>query len=184
MPTNSYMLLKEEIKRGNYVIDITKYEKEIIYNLRKMTLQEIADIPDVTEGLENAIKNAANSCNNVTDLINIIKSKRYTQTRIQRILIYALLGINKKSMINSKKIVPYTRVLGVNEKGKELLSEICNINPKINMITSVKKFEDMNKNKNLAEMLKTDIFASNVYTLGYEYESWANLDYTNKLIIV
>jgi cytidyltransferase-like protein len=184
MPTNSYMLLKEEIKRGNYVIDITKYEREIIYNLRKMTLEEIADIPDVTEGLENAIKNAANSCNNIADLINIIKSKRYTQTRIQRILIYVLLGINKKCMINSKKIVPYTRVLGVNERGKELLSEICTINPRINIITSVKKFEDMNKNKNLAEMLKTDIFASNVYTLGYEYESWANLDYTNKLIIV
>lgn len=184
MPTNSYMLLKEEIKRGNIVIDIVKFEKEILYNLRKMTIKEIADLPDVTEGLEYAIKNAANSCNNILDLINIIKSKRYTQTRIQRILLYVLLGITKKDMANAKKMVPYTRILGFNKKGRELLTDICNYNPKINMVTSVKKFMDTNMNKNLREMLEKDIFATNVYTLGYEYDSWANLDYTNKMIII
>jgi len=184
MPTSSYMLLKEEVKRGNIVIDIVKFEKEILYNLRKMSIKEIGELQDVTEGLEYTIKNAANSCNNIIDLINIIKSKRYTQTRIQRILLYALLGITKKDVQNSKKIIPYTRVLGFNKKGREMLSDICNINRKINIITSVKKFEDVNINKNLKEMLEKDIFATNVYTLGYEYNSYANLDYTSKLIII
>ena len=32
------------------------------------------------------------------------------------------------------------------------------------------------------EMLQTDIYATNIYTLGYEKDSWANLDYTNKII--
>lgn len=64
-----------------------------------------------------------------------------------------------------------------------LISEIANRNPKINMITSVKKFVDQNKNKQLAEMLDIDIFATDVYTLGYEYESKANLDFTNNMII-
>lgn len=149
-----------------------------------MHVQEIADLPDVAEGLENNIKNAANSCNNVKDLINIIKSKRYTQTRIQRILLYSLLGITKKDMANAKKITPYVRVLGFNDKGREMLSDICHINPKIQMVTSVKKFTDENTNKVLKEMLEKDIFATNVYTLGYAYDSWSNLDYTNKLIIV
>ena len=184
MPTSSYMLLKEEIKKGNIVIDIVKFEKEILYNLRKMSVEEIAELQDVTEGLEHTIKNAANSCNNIIDLINIIKSKRYTQTRIQRILLYALLGITKKDVQNSKKIMPYTRVLGFNKKGRALLSEVCNANHKINVITAVKKFEDININKTIKEMLEKDIFATNVYTLGYEYDSYANLDYTNKLIIV
>lgn len=184
MPRNSYMLLKEEIKNGNYVIDLVKYEKEIIYNLRKMTIKEISEIPDVTEGLENLIKNAADSCNNLIDLVNIIKSKRYTQTRIQRILLCALLGITKKDVQNSKKVVPYARVLGFNARGREMLSDICNINPKIQMITSVKKYKEQNTNKTLAEMLEKDIFATNVYTLGYEYDSYSNLDYTNKLITI
>ena len=183
MPRNAYMLLSEEIKRGRTVIDLSKFEKEIIYNLRTMSLQEIADLPDVSEGLENLIKEAANSCNNLTDLINIIKSKRYTQSRIQRILVYALLKINKRDMQNSKKQVPYARVLGVSRKGKELLSFMCNSNPKNNIITSPKKFLEESSNKNLKEILEIDIKASNIYTLGYEYDSWANLDYTNKLIV-
>lgn len=184
VPKNSYALLQEEIKRGNIVMGLESFEKEILYTLRKMTIKEIQNLPDVTEGLENNIKNAANSCNNLQDLMNIIKSKRYTQTRIQRILLYSLLGITKKDMEIARKITPYTRVLGFNEKGKEMLSDICHINPKINIVTSVKKFMDNSSNKNLKEMLEKDIFASNVYTLGYAYDSWANLDYTNKLIVL
>ncbi len=184
VPMSSYMLLKEKIEKGNYVIDIIKFEKEILYNLRKMTVKQIAELPDVTEGLEYAIKNAANSCNSLLELVNIIKSKRYTQTRIQRILVYALLGITKKDMVNARKVIPYARVLGFNKNGREMLSDICSINPRINMITSVKKYEDQNINKVLREMLEKDIFATNVYTLGYEDDSWANLDYTNKLVIV
>lgn len=184
VPTSSYMLLKEEIRKGSFVLDILKFEKEILYNLRKMTVSEIAQLPDVTEGLEHVIKNAANSCNSILDLMDIVKSKRYTQTRIQRILLYALLGITKKDMANARKVTPYVRVLGFNKNGREMLSEICKENRRINMITSVKKFEELNLNKTLKEMLDKDIFATNVYTLGYEYNSAANLDYTNKMVIV
>ena len=142
------------------------------------------DMVDVNElALELAKKNAANNNNNLPDLINSIKSKRYTQTRIQRILIYALLGINKRIMDTSKKVMPYVRVLGFNQNGKKLLSEIAMRNPKINMVTSVKKYINQNRNKQLAEMLDIDILATNVYTLGYEYESKANLDFTNNMII-
>lgn len=183
VPNSTYQILGQQAKRGELILGLKKYEKEIIYTLRKMTITEIADLPDVSEGLENAIKDAANNYNNLSDLISSIKSKRYTQTRIQRILIYALLGINKKMMDTSKKVVPYVRVLGFNQNGKKLLSEITMRNPKINMITSVKKYIDQNKNKQLAEMLDLDIFATDVYTLGYDYESKANLDFTNNMII-
>ena len=183
VPRSTYQILGQQANNGRMILSLEKYQKEIIYALRKMTVEEIAELPDVSEGLENSIKNAANNCNNLTELINGIKSKRYTQTRIQRILIYALLGINKKMMENSKKIIPYTRILGFNSKGKMLISEIMNKNPKINMITSVKKYIDQNKNKQLAEMLNVDIFATDVYTLGYDYDSKANLDFTNNMII-
>ena len=182
MPKSSYIILGEELKKGHYVIDLSKFEKEIIYTLRKMTIEEIKNLPDVTEGLESSIKNAADSCNTLEELINIIKSKRFTQTRIQRILLYALLGIDKKQMNTSRKIDPYIRILGFNNKGKELISQIAKINPKLNIITSVKKYMDTTNNKNLKEMLERDIFATDIYTLGYEMDSWSNLDYTNKII--
>ena len=184
IPKTSYKILGEELKQGHYVLDLFKFEKEILYQLRKMTVEEIKKLPDVSEGLENSIKNAADSCNSLNELINIVKSKRFTQTRIMRILLYTLLEIDKKQMETSRKIIPYTRVLGMNEKGKQLISEITKANPKINIVTSVKKYMDDNNNKNLKEMLQKDIFATNVYTLGYEKDSWANLDYTNKIIIL
>ena len=98
VPENTFSTLLENIKVGHVVPDLSTFEKQIIYNLRKMSLQEIAELPDVSEGLENAIKNAANSCNSVVEFLNIIKSKRYTNTRLQRILLYALLGITKKDI--------------------------------------------------------------------------------------
>ena len=184
MPRAAYQLLREEMKRGNIVLDLGKYESIILYNLRKMSVKEIAEIPDVSEGLEYSIKEAASSCNNIRDLVNMVKSKRHTQTRIQRILVYALLGIDRKTMEMSRKMTPYLRVLGFNDKGKELLSEIVRRNPKIQLITSVKKFMDTNPNKQTRRMLEIDLFATDTYTLGYEYESKANLDYTNKLIVI
>ena len=51
------------------------------------------------------------------------------------------------------------------------------------MVTSVKKFIEKNNNKQLVEMLNEDIFATDIYTLGYEYESKAKLDFTNNMII-
>lgn len=147
IPRSSYTIIGQESRKGGMVLSLAKYEKEIIYALRKMTVEEIADLPDVSEGLQFAIKNAANEANNLKDLISNIKSKRYTQTRIQRILLYALLGIDKKLMENSRKVVPYVRVLGFTQKGKSLLSEISRRNPKLNIITSLKKYMNQNQNK-------------------------------------
>ena len=182
VPENTFSTLLESIKVGHVVPDLSVFEKQIIYNLRKMSIQEIAELPDVSEGLENAIKNAANSCNSVVEFLNIVKSKRYTNTRLQRILLYALLGITKKDMDLSKKAIPYIRVLGFNTKGKYLMSEIAKANPKLEIITSVKKYMDTSNNKSSKYLLEKDIWATNVYTIGYEYDSWNNLDYTHKLI--
>lgn len=178
----TYTILEEEIKKGHFITDMSPFENIIIYNLRSMSLEQIANLPDVSEGLEHAIKKAANSCNTIDEFINIVSSKRYTQTRIRRILLYSLLKITKKDIELSKKITPYVRVLAFNETGKHLLSKISKANPRLSIITSVKKFKDINLNKSLQTMLNKDIYATNVYTLGYRCDSWSNLDYTKKVI--
>lgn len=181
VPEETFSIMEEKIKRGQIVNGLVTFEKEILYKLRTMSVEQIANLPDVSEGLENAIKNAANSCNNIADLISLIKSKRYTQTRIQRILLYALLDITKQDMQNSRKGVPYIRVLGMTENGKRLLSEIVS-SKKLNIITSPKKFMDNCNNKIAKSLFAKDIFATNIYTLGYEYESLSNLDYTTPVV--
>lgn len=182
VPYETYELLDEQIKSNKIIPDLSVFEKEIIYTLRKLTLQEIAELPDVSEGLENKIKAAANNFNNLKDLIDNIKSKRYTQSRIQRILLYALLNISEKDINMSRKTNPYIRVLGFNKHGKKIVSAIAKANPKLNIIVSVKKFMEASNNTSLKNMLSKDIFATNVYTLGYKSEPVANLDYTHKVV--
>lgn len=184
VPFETYELLDECLENGKVIPDLSVFEKEIIYILRRMTLSEIANLPDVSEGLENRIKLAVNTVNNLEDLISNIKTKRYTQSRIQRILLYALLNISQKDINASKRLTPYIRVLGFNKHGKRIISAIAAANPKLKIIVSVKKFMENCNDNALRNMISKDIFASNVYTLGYKKDPIANLDYTHKVIEV
>ena len=182
MPENSYNILIENFESGHIVTDISGFEKEIIYSLRQMSTQDISKLADVKEGLEYKIKDAANSCNNLDTFFDIVKSKRFTHTRLQRILLYSLLNITKEDMLLSKKITPYIHVLGLNSNGRNLLSQISKTNPELRIITSVKKFENTCTDLNLKHILEKDILATNIYTLAYTKNSFANLDYTTHLI--
>lgn len=180
VPSMTFSTLLNNLREGTYVLDLTAYSSEIIYKLRSMSIKDISNLPDVSEGLENLIKEVSNKTNNLIELINGIKSKRYTQTRIQRILLYALLGITKKDMEISKKIIPYVRVLGCSESGKMLLSQI---DTKAKVITSLKKFENINKNRRITRLLEIDKRATDIYTLAYKRNSCAGLDYKKGLIL-
>jgi len=182
MPENSYTMLMENFKNGHFVPDISCFEKEIFYRLRQMSTQDIANLAEVNEGLEYKIKTAANSCNNLNTFFDIVKSKRFTRTRLQRILLYSLLNITKEDMLLSKNASPYIHVLGFNTNGQNLLSQISKANPKLKIITSVKKFENTCTDLSLKNILEKDILATNIYTLAYTKDSFANLDYTTHLI--
>ena len=157
-----------------------------------MSIEDLQNVPDVTEGLENNLKKYANATNDLGELLELLKSKRYTYTRLERVLTAILLGITKEDVINSKKQIPYVRVLGFNENGKNLLSEISKPSKnkfkskhKLKVITSLKQFEEENNLNSFKErMLKIDKRATDIYTLAYPKDSKGNLDYTTKIIKV
>ena len=182
IPYETYELLDKEKSDGKMITSLKIFEKEIIYSLRKMSVQDIANLPDVSEGLENRIKLAVNNCNNLEELISNIKSKQFRQTRIQRILLYALLGISQRDMSMSRRVNPYIRVLGFNKHGKKIISAIAKQNPRVHVVISVKNFLENTMDYRLSNMLSKDILATNIYTLGYQNESVANLDYTHKVV--
>ena len=184
MPETAYQILLSCIQNENYVLNLDAYEKIILYKLRTMSLEQIRNIPDISEGLEFVLKNAVNKCNSLSSVLERCKSKRFTYARLQRILLYVLLNITVESMNLSKNILPYVRILGMNSKGKKLLSEIRKISPDLPVITSIKDFEVKNKNSDLQKILDIDKRATDIYTLGYQNNSsYSNLDYTQKLII-
>ena len=213
MPKKSYDIIKENIEKGNCIQGLKCFEDMIFYKLRGMQINEIKELPDVCEGLENVIKKASNETNSLEDLINKCKSKRYTRTRIQRILIYALLGITRQDMEMSENVNPYIRVLAVNKNGRELLSiinktivnkanintntDINNINinkpndntdnkiniKETNIITSLKKFESTNEDKALKRMMEIDKLATDIYTIKQRSGYIGGLDYTMPIFL-
>ena len=182
MPQSSYEILMEALRSGEFVTGLQDFEKQIIFLLRCMPIEDIANLPSVSEGLENALKEAACNCNTLEELINKVKSKRFTRTRIQRILLYALLGYTKEDMNFIQDNVPYIRVLGFTEAGKSLLSTISKSNKRLKIITSMRHFTDRCKNKKVLNLLQKDIKSTDIYSLAYRKNSKAHLDYTKKLI--
>lgn len=182
IPKQCSSFLLEKINNAEVITSLSTYEKQIIYKLRNMNIAEISNLPDVSEGLEYSIKTASNSCNTLPSLINKLKSKRYTQTRIQRILLYALLNITKQDIENSKNFSPYLRVLGCNENGKLLLSKISKSNPDLNIITSTKKFIDNCNDILNNKFLNLDINSTNIYSLGYNFDIKGQLDFVTKIV--
>lgn len=177
--------MEEQQNLGHIIPNLSVFEKQIIYTLRKMSIQEIASLPDVSEGLEYRIKEAANVSTTLEGLLSYIKTKRYTHTRIQRILLHSLLGITNKDVNASRRVHPYIRVLGFNKHGKRIISAIAANNPNIKIIVSVKKFMENYSSGTLRNMLSKDILATNIYSLGFpSNDGIANLDYTKKVIEV
>lgn len=101
------------------VVDYDKYSTAALYKLHTTNDLELKKIFDVSEGMENRILSCLKNANTVDELYDLAKTKRYTHSRIRRIILSAVLDI-KKSDVNSKP--KYIRVLGFNEQGRKLLS--------------------------------------------------------------
>lgn len=173
MPENALSLL------GNTVF-LEQFNGLILFSLRKLSIEEIKNLPDVTEGLENRIYSALLTSPDVKTLIDKIKTKRYPLTRIKRILISALLSLSKETLkeFDDNGGPQYIRILACTEKGRELIPTIIN-NSKLPVITSISKFLP-HANNLQKEMLDKDILATNIYTLATT-DKMMNLDYTRRL---
>ena len=176
VPKYTYERLLELKNQGTYVSSINDFSDIVIYKIRTMTKEEISKIADVNEGLENSIKLASTTCKTIDEIIEKVSTKRYTKTRISRILTYILLDITKSEMEQSKNANQYIRVLGINKKCEGILKTINNDK----LITSLKKFEENNGEN---QLLNIDKKATEIYTIKYQKSVQANLDYTSKFII-
>jgi hypothetical protein len=94
------------------------FDNALLFALRRNGREYIHKLHEVSEGLENRIFAAAQNCTSRESLIAQIKTKRYTYTRISRILLYALLGVTRDAVRRHNAApVCCIRVLGVREPG-------------------------------------------------------------------
>ena len=99
-------------------------EKAILYRLRTMTEVEFEALPYGSEGLWRKFMHACRSQRTLEDIIAATKSKRYTRTRIDRMVMCAYLGITEEML---RVPAPYTRVLALNDAGRTVLKNARNV---------------------------------------------------------
>ena len=123
---------------------------------------------DISEGIENKIFKAALVAKDYEDLLNLIKSKRYTMTRIKRCLNNILLGITKDDMELAKGIntIPYVRILAFNSKGREIIREIKK-SSEIKIINKFSEVEHFMDDKNFKFLIENDIKCTDIYNTIY-----------------
>ncbi len=99
---------------------MSRLEGAILYSLRMADKGKLSRLPEVGEGLENRIYSAVRNGKSLEEIIDAIKSKRYTRSRICRIIMYAFLGITKSDMPDKPE---YIKILGFNSRGREILKK-------------------------------------------------------------
>ncbi|MEG1527796.1 MAG: nucleotidyltransferase family protein [Clostridia bacterium] len=140
----------------DYKKQIRSDYEQLIYaylnTLNADSLKSISRIEGVTEGLENRIlANCAKG--NYSLMVEAIKTKRYTLTKLQRIFLAILLGKTKNLLTRAKKIRPYTRVLAINKDKLNLLSYLAKC--KISLVPDISKEQNC--------LYELDLKASNIY---------------------
>ena len=108
------------IFEGAEIHTLAAGERAILAKLRTMTDKEFEALPYGSEGLWRKFMHACRSKATLEEIIAATKSKRYTRTRLDRMMMCAFLGLTEDDM---KTPAPYPRVLAFNDRGRAVLKE-------------------------------------------------------------
>jgi predicted nucleotidyltransferase len=163
LPNFSLDIIEREISLKKGPVFFKDFEDILLYILRRTPTKDLVSFFDVEEGLENRIKKASLISSSLEQLVSTIKSKRYPETKINRILTHILINI-RKDLVSSRKPL-YFRVLGISSKGAEILKQIKHRSslPILSRASDCKALTGSAK-----QMLNTDLLASDVYSLAYK----------------
>lgn len=94
-------------------------QRAVLARLRTMTEAEFEALPYGSEGLWRKLMHASREKANLEEILTAVKSKRYTRSRLDRMVMCAFLGITRETMAME---IPYTRILGFSDRGRQLLN--------------------------------------------------------------
>jgi predicted nucleotidyltransferase len=118
VPAKAAEIYAEAEKNGLMPADPTKLELAILSHLRRLRPEDLAVLPDISEGLEHRLFAAIRESSTLNELERRLKTKRYTMARVRRLVLSAFLGITAQ---DHETLPPYIRALGFTEKGRALL---------------------------------------------------------------
>jgi predicted nucleotidyltransferase len=94
-------------------------EKAILARLRTMTDAEFEALPYGSEGLWRKLMHESRRQTTLEEILTAVKSKRYTRSRLDRMVMCAFLGLRAADLETPP---PYVRILAFSDPGRAILS--------------------------------------------------------------
>lgn len=155
LPEESISTLKRYKEEAGIWHNPELYFPLLYYRVTTMSESELADIFGVDEGIEHRIKKYAERAESMYDWIHLIKTKRYTWTRIQRMFIHILTNTKKQHMEQMlKEPVPSLRIIGFTKTGQAYLKQ---------QRKELEQKVTFSLHRNMNRMLSTDERAAKAY---------------------
>ncbi|HWQ30099.1 MAG TPA: nucleotidyltransferase, partial [Negativicutes bacterium] len=166
MPSNCVAAVEENINKGRQPIYMNNFSDLLLYRLRLLADKELGLYLNSREGIENRLRKFSLTASSSDELIEGIKTKRYTRTYIQRLLCHILLDIKRSdiSAFKASGCPAYIRVLAFNDKGTRLIKEM-KARSAYPVVTKVADFAS--QDDRVSRMFEYDITATNIYNLAY-----------------
>ncbi|MGC6586110.1 nucleotidyltransferase [Paenibacillus sp. Dod16] len=128
MPEFTHSIMEREIKSGRAPVHWEQFRQPLFQTLLTHTPAQLEGLLEVTEGLEHRVQRSLFQLEQPTvdALLEALKTKRYTRTKLQRMLLHIMLNHDKASM-NREELAKgpgYIRVLGFSETGRSLLKRM------------------------------------------------------------
>ena len=93
-------------------------ERAVLARLRTLEPEDFAVLPGAAEGLWRKLCRECRRQNTLEEILTAVKSKRYTRSRLDRMVLCACLGLSAAELSAE---APYVRILGFRDRGRELL---------------------------------------------------------------
>ncbi len=156
--------------------DIKKLEVAILSKLRTMRLSDFENIYDCAQGMSERLYKAVRKACTLDELYFLTKTKRYTLARIRRAVLCSFLGIDKKLLNESPA---YIRILGMNGRGREILSAAqCGLPVDTSLKNLMKQSREAHRQGAFEER------CGDVYSLAFEKPRPCGYEFTAKPVII
>ncbi|WP_213818437.1 nucleotidyltransferase [Garciella nitratireducens] len=166
LPFSSLDIIQKAFKNEFIPAQLKDMSHSILSILFRKNINDLKAFLDIEEGLDSRMIHCLTT-NSIEEYIDLVKTKRYTRTRIQRILCHILLNLRKEDMQFFKENdgIQYVRILGFSNKGREilpLLKRKCNLPIITNLSKSYNALNSIQR-----KMIDFDILATNLYNIHF-----------------
>lgn len=156
--------------------DIHRLENAILAKLRRMRPSEFENVYDAAQGLGERLYKAVRKSTSLDELYFLTKTKRYTLARIRRAVLCAFLDIDKHSL---NEPPAYIRILGMNGRGREILSAAqCGLPIDTSLRSLMKQSREAHRQGTLEER------CGDVYSLAFSKPRPCGYEFTAKPVIL